>query len=376
MKFIYFLIFNFLVLFLLNSCNNQHIKTEEGQTIPNKYATDFEIQEISDGYILKVKNRFDQTYSGTYNYYLSYEPESSPNSNVTIPIPVSKVACLSTSHIAFISTLNKTSSIKGISTPELVCNSDVSKLYAQGKIYNIGYDNQINYEKIISISPDVVFAFGVDNTSVSKFQKLTDLGIPVVFVNDFTEAKPLGRSEWIKFFACFYDKLNFATEYFDSIENNYLNIKSSIPQTTEKPKVLVSLPWKGTWWVPGGNSFFANFINDAGGEYIFSNNNHSDSQGLNIEEVFAKAKNISFWLNPNNVNTKTEILSIDNRLEFFEPYKTAKIYNNNLKENQAGGNDFWESGILHPDIILLDLKTIFHQDSTNIHNLYYYKQIN
>ncbi|MFY9592004.1 MAG: hypothetical protein WAP54_08480, partial [Bacteroidales bacterium] len=165
MKFIYFLIFNFLVLFLLNSCNNQHIKTEEGQTIPNKYATDFEIQEISDGYILKVKNRFDQTNSGTYNYYLSYEPESSPNSNVTIPIPVSKVACLSTSHIAFISTLNKTSSIKGISTPELVCNSDVSKLYAQGKIYNIGYDNQINYEKIISISPDVVFAFGVDNTS-------------------------------------------------------------------------------------------------------------------------------------------------------------------------------------------------------------------
>lgn len=92
--------------------------------------------------------------------------------------------------------------------------------------------------------------------------------------------------------------------------------------------------------------------------------------------MFAKAKNISFWLNPNNVNTKTEILSIDNRLEFFEPYKTAKIYNNNLKENQAGGNDFWESGILHPDIILLDLKTIFHQDSTNIHNLYYYKQIN
>ncbi|HPX76576.1 MAG TPA: ABC transporter substrate-binding protein [Bacteroidales bacterium] len=376
MKIIYFLIFNFLVLLLLNSCNNQHKKTEEGQTIPNKYATDFEIQETSDGYILKVKNRFDQTNSGTYTYYLSSKPESTPNSNVTIPIPVSKVACLSTSHIAFISTLDKTSSIKGISTPELVCNSEVSKLYAQGKIYNIGYDNQINYEKIISISPDVVFAFGVDNTSVSKFQKLTDLGIPVVFVNDFTEAKPLGRSEWIKFFACFYDKLNFATEYFDSIENNYLNIKSSIPQNVKKPKVLVSLPWKGTWWVPGGNSFFANFINDAGGEYIFSNNNHSDSQGLNIEEVFAKAKNISFWLNPNNVNTKTEILSIDNRLEFFEPYKTAKIYNNNLKENQAGGNDFWESGILHPDIILLDLKTIFHQDSTNNHSLYYYKQIN
>lgn len=376
MKKIYFLIIILALVVFFSSCKNKKIKTGEGEIIPNKYATGFEIQEISEGYILKVKNRFDQNNNGTYNYLLSSDVESKSNSNVIINIPVSKVVCLSTSHSAFISALNMTSSIKGISTPELIYDLEISKLYKQGEIHNIGYDNQINYEKILAISPDVVFAFGVDNTSTSSFQKLIDLGIPVVFVNDFTEANPLGRSEWIKFFACFYDRLNFACEYFDSLENKYINIKSSIPENDEKPKVLVSLPWKGIWWVPGGNSYFANFIKDAGGEYIFKNNSQSDSQNLSIEEVFTLANNIDFWLNPNNVNSKTEILSIDNRLEYFEPYKSAKIYNNNLRKNNAGGNDFWESGILNPDKILLDLKTIFYPDTTNTYSLYYYKSIN
>ncbi len=364
------------LIILFVSCSNNKIKTGEGKIIPNKYAKGFEIKQISEGYILKVKDYFNQNENNNFNYLLSLESEVKSNSNVIIKIPVSKVVCLSTSYSAFISELNMASTIKGLSTPDLVFNSEISQLIRANKIHDVGYDSQINYEKILAISPDVVFAFGINNSAKSNFQKLTDAGIPVVFINDYLESTPLGRSEWIKFFACFYDKLNMANEYFDSIENKYTEIKSNISHQENKPKILVSLPWKGTWWVPGGNSYFANFIKDAGGEYIFQNNSNSESQSLNIEEVFTQAKDCDIWLHPNNVNSKYEILSIDSRLAQFAPYNTAKIFNNNLRQNKAGGNDFWESGILHPDIILQDLINIFSTDPANDYKMYYYKPIN
>ncbi|MDD3686153.1 MAG: ABC transporter substrate-binding protein [Bacteroidales bacterium] len=363
------------IISILFACKGPEIKNGEGKTQINKYAAGFEISEIEEGYILKVKNRFGSEKDDTDDYLLSSSSESESSNNVIIHIPVSKVVCLSTTHCAFISALGRNSSIKGISSPEYVYDDEIQKMISNGDIYDVGYDNQINYEKIISINPDVVFAFGVDNASAANFQKLSDAGIPVIFVNDYVESTPLGRTEWIKFFGCFYDRLDFATEYFDSVETKYNSVKNNIPQSESKPKVLVSLPWKGTWWVPGGDSYFSNFIKDAGAEYIFDDNDKSESISLSIEQVFAAALAADFWLHPNNADSRKDILSVDSRMNKFEPFEKAKIYNNNKRKNRYGGNDFWESGIIHPDIILSDLKSIFYPDSTSSQNLFYYKKI-
>jgi iron complex transport system substrate-binding protein len=44
--------------------------------------------------------------------------------------------------------------------------------------------------------------------------------------------------------------------------------------------------------------------------------------------------------------------------------------------NAYGGNDYWESGIVHPDVILADLVKILHPDLLPDHELYYYQHIN
>ena len=38
------------------------------------------------------------------------------------------------------------------------------------------------------------------------------------------------------------------------------------------------------------------------------------------------------------------------------------MWNNNRRSTSGGGNDFYESGIMHPDVILADLISIFHPD--------------
>lgn len=364
------------LLISLWSCNSDSIKTTEGKLLENKYSQNFEIYTTNEGYILKVINHNNESQVDTSDYLLSSNIQDAKNNNNIIHIPVQKVVCLSTTHCAFISTLGGTSSIKGVSGSDYIYESTIKEMIENNEIVDIGYDNQLNFEKIISINPDVVFAYGIDKNGIASFQKLSEIGIPVVFINDFVESEPLGRTEWIKFFSCFYDKLEYGTHYFDSVELIYTSIITEINKTqVERPEVIVGLPWKGTWYVPGGNSFFANYIRDAGGKYLFDNNDKNESIPLSIEEVFSQTKTADIWLNPNSVNHKSNIADVDIRLKDFEPLKNAEIYNNNKRININGGNDFWESGIVHPDIVLQDLYQIFYPDTNKTHNLFYYKQL-
>ncbi|MBN2779028.1 MAG: ABC transporter substrate-binding protein [Bacteroidales bacterium] len=356
------------------SCRETPNLSTSGEVIKNSYAQGFEISKIEEGYIIKLKDRLTKSES-THNYLLSSKGDYESGNNEIIHIPVTKVVCLSSTHCAFISCLEKTNSIKGISGLNYIYNDEIRKSIQMGEISEIGYDSQINLEKIIALNPDVVFAYGIDNSSMAGYEKLQEIGIPVIFVTDFLEETPLGRTEWIKFFSCFYDNFDYANEYFDSVANNYEQIKSEVSKTAiTNPEVILNLPWKGTWWVPGKDSYFANFINDAGGIYKMTDKKGHESIPLSLEEIFANAQNAQIWLNPNSVIKKSEITNVEPRLKDFSPVNNCRIYNNNKRLNRYGGNDFYESGILHPDIILKDLVSIFHNNEPE-NELYYYQSV-
>jgi hypothetical protein len=48
------------------------------------------------------------------------------------------------------------------------------------------------------------------------------------------------------------------------------------------------------------------------------------------------------------------------------------VYNNNLRLSEAGGSDFWESAIVHPDIVLADLVSIIGGEPRE---LYYFRSL-
>jgi iron complex transport system substrate-binding protein len=47
--------------------------------------------------------------------------------------------------------------------------------------------------------------------------------------------------------------------------------------------------------------------------------------------------------------------------------KGLPIYNNTLRTNSEGGNDFWESGAVRPDLVLEDLVKIFASEPGKLH---------
>jgi len=360
------------IIFIIVVCSCNRVNNTTHGTILNiNYANGFEIRETENGYNLVVKDPFQGSDGNKYNYDLSRTLKKGQ-----IKIPIERAVCMSTSHIAFFEALNETDKICGISGANLVYSKNIIEKLRNGNIQDIGYGDYLNYENLIMLNPDVVFAYGIDRQSLLPFEKLNEAGIPVVLVGDYLENTALGRLEWIKFFACFLDIVDYSEMFFDSVANNYNILTEQVAKSTATPNVLVGLPWRGTWYVPGGDSFLSNMIDDAGGNYIFNNNHSHESLPYSIEHVFNSAQNIDIWIHLNNCKTKNEILQNDTRFDLFKPLLNSLIYNNNKKLNTQSANDYWESGVVHPDIVLKDLISIFHPDLFINYNTVYYSKIN
>ncbi len=373
----------FIVLLILFSCSNKKKSNNQVdnqlEPINLKYAKGFRIEKTGKYKIISVLNPWSGANNIEYQYLLINKDEELPDfadDYTVIRTPVEKVICLSTTHVAFIDVLNKTESIVGVSGTDYINNKKVRKNIENNLVPDVGYDSNLNYELIACINPDLVITYGVGGEIAGYNQRLKDLGINAVMNAEYLEDHPLGKLEWIKFIAAFYNMESEADLYFDAIEKKYNALLDIVKGVNKKPKVLIGLPYKDSWYVPGGKSFLAKMVEDAGGEYIWKENDSRESQPFNIESIFIKASEAKIWLNTGSVNNKRDILKIDERFEDFKPYNESLIYNNNLRMNQFGGNDYWETGLVQPNIVLKDMIKIFHPELLKNHQLVYYKQIN
>jgi len=344
----------------------------------NHYAMGFTIQQDEGYSVLKVRNPWEQARNVEVEYYLLPRGDTLPDGltgkNI-IRVPVRRVICLSTSHLAFLEALGEAESISGISGIRYVSSPEIEKRIAEGKITDVGYGPNLDYEGIIRQKPDLVMVYGVDNEIVGFLDKFRDLGIPAVILAEYLEETPLGKAEWIRFTAEFFGKASKGDSIFSEIETKYLKLANKAGQADERPFVMVGLPYRDVWWIPGGRSYLAQLIADAGGIYVGRDNPSHESYVISREKAITLSSEASIWINTGNVASKSDIIAADSRFSQFPLFRNARIYNNNKRSTPGGGMDFWESGTLRPDLILSDLIRIFHPGLLPEEELTYYREI-
>jgi len=52
--------------------------------------------------------------------------------------------------------------------------------------------------------------------------------------------------------------------------------------------------------------------------------------------------------------------------------REGKVWNNNARLSPAGGNDFWETGVVEPDVILEDLRHLLHPTADSDYRFVYH----
>jgi iron complex transport system substrate-binding protein len=161
--------------------------------------------------------------------------------------------------------------------------------------------------------------------------------------------------------AAFYGKEQLADSIFTNIEKRYNELKDRALKVKKKPKVMSGNNFRGTWYMPAGQSFMGQLFRDAGGDYFYANDTTSGSLPLNVETVLKNFAETDVWLNV-NFSTIDELIKADSKHEFFHPVITRQVYNFNKRLLPSTANDFWESAVARPDLLLGDVIAILHPE--------------
>jgi iron complex transport system substrate-binding protein len=299
---------------------------------------------------------------------------------------VNRVVCLSSTHVAYLDAINETNSIVGVSGLQYLFNSN--KLKAE----DLGYESGIDYEALLQLNPDVVFAYNIPGQPAEYLEKMRQLGLNVIEIPEHLEAHPLGKAEFLVAFATFYNKEEQASEIFSFILQAYENFRTLAiqaatlahhpspltphpsPLTPHPVKVLINAPFKDIWYIPGEESHQNILVRDAGG-VILGIQPGSKSTVISTEQAYLYALDADFWLHPNQYTTLNELLQADPRFTEVPACQNTRVWNNNLRTTPGGGSDFYESGAVNPHLILADLIAIFYPNAIPNHKFTYYRQL-
>ncbi|HVN58910.1 MAG TPA: ABC transporter substrate-binding protein [Bacteroidales bacterium] len=376
------IIFLLCIIALTCSCTgkSRHHGSETGSPSAHPgYAERFTLKEINGITVLTIKNPWQGADGISQEWYLLKRGDNIPagiDSSRIIRVPVRKVIAMSTTFLSMIDTLGESDKITGISGTDLIYNNKLRSDIRNGKIPDVGYDDNLDKELIIKIKPDILMIYGVGGESSGLAGKLKELGIKVLFNADYLENDPLGKAEWIKVYGALFGKEKEADSIFSGTVSEYDDIREIVrKKATERPKVLLGLPWKDVWYVSPGNSYISRLISDAGGEYIWKDTESETSLPYGLETVWLKAAGAEYWLNISTVSDRGEILAVDKRLGDLEAFSSGKMYNNNNRVTAIGGNDYWESGSVRPQVILKDIASILHPGLFPGYTYCYFKKV-
>lgn len=343
------------------------------------YAQRFELHRNENYTILKISDPWQGAGNIVHEYLLVREGQKNDiraDPEKVIHVPVRKIICMSTTHVAMLEVLEQEKTIVAVSGAGLVYNEKISDRIKAGKIYDIGYDAGLNYELIIKSAPDLVMIYGIGSESAGFSARISSLGTKVIYNADYLETNPLGKAEWIKVFGALFCVEEKADSIFNEIAGSYNQLKEFISNmANSRPLVLLGMPFRDTWFISPGNSYISRMISDAGGTYLWERTESRVSMPYSLETVFVNAMKADIWLNTGSTASKREIISLDPRLGELPPFINDKLYNNNRRMNGSGGNDYWESGAVNPHIILKDIASIIHPEIFPEYEPVYYKKI-
>ena len=360
-----FLLFFFIVIF--TSCKHEEKDLSANNTSTDtllvEYAKGFSITQYKGFKLLKVNNPWPNA-DQDFTYLLSEENAEIPKNIIydyQITIPIQKIVVTSTTHIPSLEMLDEENTLVGFPGLNYISSEKTRDRISKDLITELGQNEAINTEVLISIRPDAVIGFAIDGNN-KTFKTIQKSGIPVLYNGDWTEESPLGKAEWIKFFGALYNKDKEAASYFTKIKTDYLKAKDLAKNATSSPSVLSGSMYKDQWYVPYGNSWQAQFIKDANANYIYSKTNGSGSIALSFESVLNESQNAEFWIAPGQFQSFDQLAKNSAHYSQFKAVNDEKVFTYSNTLGETGGVIYYELAPTRPDLVLKDLISIFHPE--------------
>ncbi|NND15930.1 MAG: ABC transporter substrate-binding protein [Eudoraea sp.] len=345
-----------------------------------QYATGFQLKEETDGTtILTITSPWPGA-DIKFTYWLVprgvqvNEDSLNAKADAIIRTPVQKYIATSTTHIAALESLGALDALIGFPGTQYVSSKKARELIDSKHVQELGANESLNTEMTLALDPEVVFGFSVSDKN-SSYDFLEDAGIPVLYNGDWTEHSPLGKAEWIRFFAPFFGKEKEADSIFSTIEASYNKARILAAGSQDTPTVMSGALYKDVWYLPAGDSWAAQFVEDANARYLWADSPGTGSLSLSLEHVLERASDADVWIAASQFTSIDELLDASVHYAQFKPVKQKKIYTYALKKGATGGVIYFESGPQRPDLVLKDLIHIFHPHLMPSYQLHFFSPL-
>lgn len=355
------------------ACTSKRTTDDVSGTPSAEYAKWFTIN-YKEGYrVVEVVNPWDSTRL-LQRYVLVDKDAPMPDSlpeGILVRTPVERVVVASAIDVATLAKLGALKRVVGCSEAQYITDTVAAKRVADGKIVDLGSVHKMAVEKLVVLKPDVIFAAPFKGEGYGALEKAN---IPIAEVASYMEYTPLGRCEWIKFYAEFIGKQQQADSLFNSVRGSYNEIKTTVAKDSINPKLLVEKRYGQVWYVPAGDSYAVNLYKDAGAFYPWNDTKGTGSLPLSFEEVFSKANDAEIWVfryfNTEGDMTYEMLAAEYPQYASFAAFKNRRIFGCNTARV-----DYYGTVPLQPDAELRDLAKILHPSLYVDMRMIYYKNL-
>jgi|SRR5690606_31529084 len=349
--------------------------TAEGKEL-TRHAESFSLLDYGSYKILIIKQAWPDA-DKEFKYLLLGKDEVKPNQetfDAVIEVPVRSLVVTSTTHLPSLEMLKAEEKLIGFPNLNYISSPKIRGQIEAGKVRELGKNEDINTEVLIDLSPAVVVGFAMDGSNPA-FTTIQNTGIPVLYNADWTENSPLGKAEWIKFFGALLDKDAEAEDAFSQIETAYQEAKSLATNTTDRPTVLSGAMFQDVWHLPKSDSWGAQFIADAGGDYLWKSSRGTGALSLSPEAVLDRAVDADVWIGPAHFYSFDAMSKSNKVYEQFKAFRNREVYTYTAKKNAFGGIEYFELAPNRPDLVLKDLIKIFHPQLLPEYQLYFFEKL-
>lgn len=321
--------------------------------------------------------------SQSYDYVLvqcgtpAPEPDLFPEGTQFVEVPAGDIISLSTTFLPGIAQLGLAGRVVGLDSLLYTSTPEIRERIDEGEIIEVAPNFELNLELVLDAEPDLVMS---DDFDPGRLAQLIDAGIFTAVNTDYLEVTPLGRAEWFKYIALFYNAEAEAEALFEDIVREYeaaRELAATVP-ATERPVVLwnVFSSFSEVWSIPGEDTYAGTLIQDAGGLIALGDEAESGSALLSFEAVYEGALDADIWvINLFNARTVDDLLAQDERYADFAAVQTGNVWNNDLDVNENGGNNYFELGVTNPHLVLQDLVAMFHPEMLPEHEFHFYQPL-
>ena len=323
-----------------------------------RFAKGFDIYR-SDGVTQIVVYKSSGEKQEQYVFYVvdkKNELKYSAAKNIFFGIP-ENAAVFSATQLAAFEKLGLQEKVIGVSEAAYIKSPYFRKRLDEGKVFELAGSGSFFTEKTLTVNPSVIF---YTPYSVNDLHTMEITGIPLVPFNDYKETTPLGRAEWIKFTAAFFNKSALADSIFNAIVNEYNHYRQLTEKVKNRPTVFTDKYFNGQWFVAGGKSYTAAFFADAGADYIWKDDIHTASFPLEYEVVYKKAHNADFWRIILSYGETPSYRALAEENELYKHFRAFREHHVIYCDPQATA--YFENSPLEPQIVLADLIRIFHPE--------------